>query len=604
MKPKARKYLHRVNSLRLAATKRGIEPDSALGADVTVMVEWWESAREGIEHIQLLPCTELESQQDEFFSELHDLIKCVEKVANKLYTLDDLRSPDVDRFLGTFFWHNLGANSSTEWADHYFRRSGDARLLALSNVAFDEKNTRAYRDLALAELTERYLDGVGVYSDPNKIGELVEQLGGCDRIKNMRHHCFRRLYALLLENGSGGFSKNIQMASQIAEWLYEYGELNSAELVGRLGVSRDDGDDESGAKIGDVENCNLSPLDESEAEQENTDEMEADERTVEERLNEELAKLNNLVGLRSVKEQVSSLVSFEQIESIRQSRGISRAEAPSRHVVLLGNPGTGKTTVARILGRIYHILGILRRNRFVEVNRTELVGGYLGQTAIKTQSVIDRALDGVLFIDEAYSLCNREDDSFGAEAIEVLLKAMEDNRSRLVVIVAGYADKMESFLNANPGLRSRFNTKIFFEDYSAEERVQILISLGKSQSYSYSDDALRVASSFFSKSLNNPDSDGNGRFVRNYFERCRDCHAGRIHIKIQNGGLGVSDQELTCITDVDASAAAKYWGIEIEMGRGNVSGAIARAVAKAHNSSPLWLHPVGIRHSAIEEWPL
>lgn len=238
--------------------------------------------------------------------------------------------------------------------------------------------------------------------------------------------------------------------------------------------------------------------------------------------------LNNLIGLQEVKQSIRSLVNFIKTNQKRKSMGM-RMPSISYHCVFTGNPGTGKTTVARILAGIYKNIGILQKGQLIETDRSGLVAEYVGQTAVKTNKIIDKAIGGVLFIDEAYSLVGGGNEDYGKEAIATLLKRMEDNRDKLVVILAGYNDEMEEFINSNPGLRSRFNRYIHFPDYSAEELYQIFLMNMRKFDYRLTHDADALLKEALHDKVEHKQKDfGNAREVRNLFEKVVEAQSDRL----------------------------------------------------------------------------
>ena len=274
---------------------------------------------------------------------------------------------------------------------------------------------------------------------------------------------------------------------------------------------------------------------------------EKEENIPQQSLEELMNELNNLIGLKKVKEDVKSLTNMVKIMKLRKERGLPQVDM-SLHLVFTGNPGTGKTTVARLLSGIYREIGVLSKGHLVEVDRSKLVAKYVGQTAPQVMEVVKEAMGGVLFIDEAYSLVSRRgENDFGYEAVDTLLKAMEDHRDDLIVIVAGYPDLMEEFLESNPGLQSRFNKYINFDDYSPEELLGIFKKMCEKNGYKPNDIAFEKVNQILSQlHENRSDSFANARTVRNLFEKLLTVQADRL-AQLES----VTDDDLSTINEED-----------------------------------------------------
>lgn len=334
--------------------------------------------------------------------------------------------------------------------------------------------------------------------------------------------CFRMFGEIMMSSQKGPAESGVERFSayctRMTDFLKEYGVFytNSAKLL-----------------VPEYSPENVSP---------NTPDMDLaantamDNKTVEKLLEE----LNSLTGLSGVKQEITALVNLIRVQKMRSAKGLKNT-AISNHLVFTGNPGTGKTTVARMLAGIYRGLGILKKGQLIETDRSGLVCGYVGQTAIRVQEVVDSALGGILFIDEAYTLtAGKGENDFGQEAVDTLLKAMEDHRNDLIVIVAGYPDLMEEFLNSNPGLKSRFNKFIYFSDYTPEEQLEILETMCSMQDYVLSPDAKNAAKKYFENkkaekeaflaegNTKKTNTYANARDVRNYLEHAISNQAGRV----------------------------------------------------------------------------
>ena len=275
---------------------------------------------------------------------------------------------------------------------------------------------------------------------------------------------------------------------------------------------------------------------------------EAPEPLPKEDMKDLLAELDGYIGLQTVKEEVHNLINMASVYQLRRQHDLPTTDM-SLHLVFTGNPGTGKTMMARMMARIYRSLDILSRGQLVEVDSSGLVAGYVGQTAIKTQKVIEKAMGGVLFIDEAYALNGRSENDFGQEAIDTILKAMEDHRDDLVVIVAGYTDLMDRFIHSNPGLESRFNRFLLFDDYTIDEMVEIFRMQCKKGCYQLTEEAQPLIRDYITEESAD-DSFGNARGVRNLFEHVLVAQNNRLAAMEK-----ITREDLTVITADDVLRA-------------------------------------------------
>lgn len=558
-------FLRKTDSLCTHAGHKQIEKIGRAAVEEQELADWAGQAAKFITEIRYALLPSVDDWSDECFEALQGICRSLGKAANYFFSREDLRHKSYDGALAEAYWHLLGSECDLELADHFLRRAEH------SPDDLAENARRHYFSATDLAEVDRCLDGVG--EDVDMEGGLARFHRGYERLQRDQKLApeVQRLIAKVLASSED--VESLGLAAETAFELWESGYLSAEPLVRKLAEFRGTTDDED-------EESSPKPM---------KSKQRLSKAVVEDLLKEELQRLQEMIGLASVKTEVHGLVALERVRLAREEKGIVSTQAPSRHLVLTGNPGTGKTTVARMLARIYYLLSISRTDTFIETDRGDLVGGYLGQTAIKTKETIESALGGVLFIDEAYALA-AENDSFGAEAINTLLKAMEDHRSDLIVIAAGYTADMQKFLESNPGLRSRFNTILHFEDYSLDERIQILIKMAHADENKFDRSAVHQVEATFGAAAGSIDSNGNARFVRNFYEKCVKKHAARLIAEHANL-KGVPKGILSTITADDVFAASQELRIPI--------GKVTRTEASSRLDSLSELLPVEIESTRI-----
>ncbi len=451
---------------------------------------------------------------------------------------------DVDEFVGGIA-HELSSLSGRPDAEHRADAVIEASNLVAAIIAADGRLTDSELDA--------YLDSIGPLLDPPLVTS-GSQVRDSDLFKHRDEWLSEPsvLFDLLMKadhrDGTRRTNRYYELAIHLAhvtaatDLVPSMDELQAIDAFRARLLNSMDAAGVARPGQADRQTATQAPAATTTAErEEKTDLLPA--RSVDDLMTE----LDGLIGLDNVKAEVRRLTSMLQVQQIRSERGLPVIEI-SHHLVFTGNPGTGKTTVARLLSQIYRAVGVVAKGQLVETDRSKLVAGFVGQTALKTAEILQSSLGGMLLIDEAYALARGGDNDFGREAIDTLVKFMEDHRDDLAIVAAGYTTEMEAFIESNPGLKSRFTRTISFPDYTDDELVAIFVGLGDRSQYACSDDALARVRHFISAEPRTRGF-GNARFVRNLFETAVAQQAQRLAPLSDP-----SDEQLTTLTADDIAA--------------------------------------------------
>jgi Holliday junction resolvasome RuvABC ATP-dependent DNA helicase subunit len=433
---------------------------------------------------------------------------------------------------------DIGANELLAYLSIYAQIKQDAdQLKAVESWEFSDKVRLEYQKEILRIILELTADSAQAEQLclPSLL-KTLDQERGTNYLEGVVNAIYK--FAQVVTKADGNVTMHdMDALSQIWQWLHTYQPMESYEAGLKRAIAQQPHPSapsvSNAAPASDSSTSSAAaPMSKAPDTAPAEEPPEKTEEELAEILEHALAELNELVGMENIKEEVRTLTNFLKVQKIRADRGLAKTPV-SLHAVFGGPPGTGKTTIGRLISRIYQGLGFLKKGHLVETDRSGLVVGYIGQTAKRVDEVVESALDGVLFIDEAYALVPRESGGrdFGQEAIDVLLKRMEDYRDRLVVIVAGYTEEMTTFIDSNPGLKSRFNRYLYFEHYTPEELTAIYELMADKSHFKLTPEAReKLVAIFETLYVSRDDSFGNARVARNLFEKSIERQANRLAV--------------------------------------------------------------------------